>query len=420
MSHNKPLMLKDYLELDSNSDSIDQYASMRHLLQVELRSGSGRRQLIRSRSKNALLKLSSLMKLDFLLLSCSPSSINKSKRSRSRNLLKKNQNGSFWKKRGTTDHVVEHVRVKDIVRLTSFNITSTSPLPSSSSSSWSESDFTGSDFLPSSNGSSEFIPDITDDADGKCSPVRTEATHGGSDKKVVVTRDELTECNTEEEEKDQLSPISVMDFPYEEEEEEEEEETVDEGISDFSSFQENLASIERARQALLEKIRRFESLAELVPVNLDNQFSDVDEESSGNPSSDDDDVNEEEEEEEEEETTVEMQAWKLLDHIKSNSPIRIEGCIEKLLLEFFIEGLNCNTRNDSFAIKLVDAAKKWIDSESECWEQRDNCGEMEIEQMDWNGRFRCFEKEQQEVAVCLTSGVLRCLMDELIGELVFC
>lgn len=60
---------------------------------------------------------------------------------------------------------------------------------------------------------------------------------------VVVTRDELTECNTEEEEKDQLSPISVMDFPYEEEEEEEEE-TVDEGISDSSSFQENLASIE--------------------------------------------------------------------------------------------------------------------------------------------------------------------------------
>ncbi|KAF3340171.1 hypothetical protein FCM35_KLT15942 [Carex littledalei] len=387
MSHNKPLMLKDYLELDSNSDSIDQYASMRHLLQVELRSGSGRRQLIRTRSKNALLKLSSLMKLDFLLLSCSPSSINK--RPRSRNMLKKNQSGSFafWKKRGTTDHEVEDVRVKDIVRLTSFNITTCS------SSSWSESDFTGSDFLPSSNGSSEFIPDIITDADD---------SHGGSDKKVV-TRDE--------EEKDQLCPISVMDFPYDEEEEEE---TADEGISDSSSFQENLASIERARQALLQKIRRFESLAELVPVNLDNQFSDVDEESSRNPASDDDDVNEEE-------TTVEMQAWKLLNHIKSNSPIRIEGCIEKLLLEFFVEGLNCNTRNDSFATKLVDAAKKWIESRSDCWEQRDNCGEMEIGQMDWNGRFRsCFEEEQQEVAVCLTSGVLGCLMDEFVGELVFC
>lgn len=194
MSHNKPLRLKDYLELDSNSDSIiDQYASMRHLLQVELRGGSGRRQLIRTRSKNALLKLSSLMKLDFLLLSCSPSSINKSKsksksksrcRSRNLNLLKNNESGSFCKK---NELVEDDVRVKaDIVSLTSFNIiaTSASPLPTiSSSTSWSESDFTGSDFQPSSNGSSEFIPDITG-ADDKCSPVRTDASHGGSQKKV--------------------------------------------------------------------------------------------------------------------------------------------------------------------------------------------------------------------------------------------
>ncbi|XP_078153254.1 uncharacterized protein LOC144548457 [Carex rostrata] len=271
------------------------------------------------------------LKLDFLLLSCSPSSINKSKRCRS---SFSSRNGSFWKKRGTNTNTDE---VEDVT---------TSPLPSSSSStSWSKSDFTGSDFLPSSNGSSEFIPDITN------------ASHSGTHKKVV---------NTEEEEKDQLSPISVMDFPYEEEEEE----TAEEGISDSSSFQENLASIERERQALLQKIRRFESLAELVPVNLNNQFSDVDEESSGNPASDDDDdVNE--------------------------------------------EGLNCKTRNDSFATKLVDAANKWIESQSNCWEeQRDNCGEIV--------RFRCFEEEQQEVAVCLASGVLGCLINELVGELVFC
>lgn len=182
----KPLMLKDYLELDPNSDPIDgfeRYTSMRHLLQAELRgrSASGR-QLIRTRSRNALMKLSSLIKLDFLLLSCSPSSINKG--SRSRNFLKKNQSGSFWKKRGTDEERKGgDVKVKDIVRLRSFNLP-TSPLSSSSSSSsWSESDFNGSDFLPSSNGSSEFIPDITG-ADEKCSPVRTEASHGGSDNKV--------------------------------------------------------------------------------------------------------------------------------------------------------------------------------------------------------------------------------------------
>lgn len=146
-------------------------------------------------------------------------------------------------------------------------------------------------------------------------------------------------------------------------------------------------------------------------MDLNNQFSDVDEESSGNPASDDNDVDEE--------VTVEMQAWKLLDHIKSSLPIRIEGCIEKLLLEFLVEGLNCNTQNYSFAsIKLVNAAKKWIESQSDCWEQRDHRGEMEIGQMDWNGRWRSFDEEKQELAVCLASGVWGSLMDELVGELV--
>ncbi|KAJ1702241.1 hypothetical protein LUZ63_002020 [Rhynchospora breviuscula] len=414
---NKPLMLKDYLEQDSNWDSIDEfsrYASMRHLLELELRGG---RQLIRTRSKNALLKLSSLIKLDFLLLSCSPSSINK--RSRFRNFSKKNQStGSFWKKRGSE---VERkgtgdVRVKDIVRLRSFNLP-TSPLASSSSSSsssssWSESDCTGSDFLPSSNGSAEFIPDIEPNctgADEKCSPVRTETSHGGSEKKVGTS--ETTGSNSEEEEKDQLSPVSIMDFPYEEEEIEEEE-----SISD-SSFHANLASVERAKQALLQKIRRFESLAELVPVDLDEQFSTVDEGSCGNPASDDDD----DDDVNEEEISVEVEAWELLDHIKSNSSIRIEGCIEKLLLEFLIEGLNCNTQIDSLAsTELVNAAREWIESRSHCWEQRDCRGEMEVGQMDWNGRWRCFEEEQQELAVCLTSGVFGSLMDELVGEMVLC
>jgi hypothetical protein len=160
-------MLKDYLELDSNSDPIhgfERYTSMRHLLEVELRGGS----------RNALLKLSSLIKLDFLLLSCSPSSINR--RSRSRNFLKKNHSGGFWNKRGSTDE--EKKKEVDIVRLTP-------PLSStSSSSSWSESDFNGSDSLPSSNGSSEFISDIVS-TDDKCSPARTEASHGWSEDKVT-------------------------------------------------------------------------------------------------------------------------------------------------------------------------------------------------------------------------------------------
>jgi hypothetical protein len=169
-----------------------------------------------------------------------------------------------------------------------------------------------------------------------------------------------------------------------------------------------------AKEALLQKIRQFESLAELVPVDLNNQFSDVEGESSGNSASEDDDVDEEE-------VTIDMQVWKLLDHIKSSSPIRIEGCVEKLLLEFLVEGLNDNPQNYSFAgMELVNAAKKWIESQNDCWEQRNHHGKMEVGQMDLNGRWRCFDEEKQELAVCLAVGVLGSMMDDMVRELVFC
>jgi hypothetical protein len=155
-------------------------------------------------------------------------------------------------------------------------------------------------------------------------------------------------------------------------------------------------------------------------VDLNDQFSDVEEESSANSSSEDDD-DDDDDDVHEEEVTVEMQAWKLLDHIKSSLPIRIEGCIEKLVLEFLVEGLNYKPQNNSFvSVKLVNAAKKWIESQSDCWEQRDHRGEMEVGQMDWNGRWRCFDEEKQELAVCLANGVFGSLMDELVRELVFC
>jgi hypothetical protein len=55
--------------------------------------------------------------------------------------------------------------------------------------------------------------------------------------KTQVVTGESRGCNSEEEEKDQLSPVSIMDFPYEEEETEEE-------SSSGSSFHKNLAIIE--------------------------------------------------------------------------------------------------------------------------------------------------------------------------------
>ncbi|KAJ3680048.1 hypothetical protein LUZ60_016326 [Juncus effusus] len=387
MKSEKPLMLKDYLEVDCNSDPLD---TMRHLIEAELRRGnSGGKQLVRTRSKNALSKLSSLIKLDFFLLSCSPSSLHKRSRS-SRSFSKKTQNGSsFWKKKAKDQD--EKFKVKDIVRLNSFN----SPVASSSgssSSSWSQSDCTGSDFLCSSNGSSEFLPDVAEEEK------RSPAGHGGRDEEKVI----------EEQEKEQLSPVSVMDFPFEEEEEEEEE--IEEENETCSSESES-SCFERAKEELLQKLRRFECLAELEPMNLNDQFSAVDDESSGHVSSDEDYT---------EQPSIRTQALELLCQIKTNSIN--SDCLESLLTDFFTEELNnsnCNKNNKSdYGLKLVEFVRKWVEGESECWEERECRGEMEIGQMEVNGRWRGFEGEKDDVAADLGFRVLEDLLDEVVLDLV--
>lgn len=202
----KPLMLKDYLELDCDSESVGKgfwqapmrasdadadAATVRRLLDAELRGGSGGRRLPRTRSMSAMTRISAVINAIKLLpfAVASSSSSNSAScgehRSGQEGLLSRSFSrrlrGSFWRKTGKTaaaEEVENRVRVKDIVRLRSFEEEANGdeqrsfsfPSPTiSSRSSWSESDSYGSDFLPStaSTDASDDIPpagaDTTED-----------------------------------------------------------------------------------------------------------------------------------------------------------------------------------------------------------------------------------------------------------------
>ncbi|KAL1545738.1 hypothetical protein AAHA92_22426 [Salvia divinorum] len=82
----------------------------------------------------------------------------------------------------------------------------------------------------------------------------------------------------EEEEKEQCSPVSVLDPPFDEDdvcergradEEEEEDEYEDEEDYDMDCIYEN---VQRAKQQLMHRLRRFEKLAELDPVELEKKL----------------------------------------------------------------------------------------------------------------------------------------------------
>ncbi|KAK3043580.1 hypothetical protein RJ639_002159 [Escallonia herrerae] len=78
----------------------------------------------------------------------------------------------------------------------------------------------------------------------------------------------------EEEEKEHCSPVSVLDPPFEDDVDEREggEEVEDEEEEDVYDLECSYAHVQRTKQQLLQKLRRFERLAELDPIELEKRM----------------------------------------------------------------------------------------------------------------------------------------------------
>ena len=182
----------------------------------------------------------------------------------------------------------------------------------------------------------------------------------------------------------------------------------------------------------MEKIRRFESLTRLDPVNLHNWMS-IDE----NIGSGEDDDNEEDGDDlegiretdmnseggaEEEIHEVEERAWKLLNHVKETG---LESCSDNmdLLFDFFRDELATRTYENSkqgIDVELLKKAKAWINGEDSFWVQweLEHKREVYVRDMDREGRWSKFEEEQQELALGIENGVLDRLVDDLLLDLI--
>lgn len=121
------------------------------------------------------------------------------------------------------------------------------------------------------------------------SPAASPVRHKNEDKENY---EDLANIEQEEDEKEQCSPVSVLDPPfdddgheceYEYEYEDEDEEDDDCGIEC------NYALVQRAQQQLLYKLRRFEKLAELDPIELEKLMLEEEEECNDDLVDDNDD-----------------------------------------------------------------------------------------------------------------------------------
>lgn len=282
---------------------------------------------------------------------------------------------------------------------TTTTITTTTSRSSSNGSSWCESDFT-SEYLPSSWGSNSqedveqpevqvdkkhYLPRVGEDC--------LETTTGTETYADVGHRGELW-CH----EKEQQSPVSVLDFE------------VGEDAEPFLSFTRSLANVERTRQSLMQKIQHFENLAKLEPFNLEEWMS-MEENTKF--------------EEEEELNEFEMKARELLTHVKTTSTVDIgKAEVEQLILDFFRDELStkrCKSKkaDDEFDCEMVSMAKAWVSGKYNGvhdWGIKHK-KEAYVSDMDRRESWSNFEEEQKQLASEIETGVLGGLLDEVLVDL---
>ncbi|XP_047940197.1 uncharacterized protein LOC125187617 [Salvia hispanica] len=214
---------------------------------------------------------------------------------------------------------------------------------------------------------------------------------------------------TSDQEKEQFSPVSVLDCPFDEDDE----------VS--SPFQHRLALMEGTRKKLLKKIQRFECLAKLEPVNLTRRFAsqtESDNESLSSPlphSSTSSDEEEEEEDIEEEDKAIE-----LLGQVKAIMPsYGLKTKADKLILDFFREKLGCESL---FHDALVEIARDWMNGHNPLglfmeWEVEKNRPAY-LENMENVGEWKRLDQENGEVVSELEIEVYDALLNEMLLDII--
>ncbi|KAK8944243.1 hypothetical protein KSP39_PZI007789 [Platanthera zijinensis] len=401
MAH-RSLLLKDYLELESSSESL-RWASLqrarpfsggeitvRRLLETELSGGANYRglRLFSFRSKDVLSKLSAVIRALQSSADEAPRAAVDAGGALSRSFSKKLRRG-FWMKRSHAkgDGKVIRAAVDEKEAASGYFFYSSSPAVCKcnhrSTPRTSESGLTASPTLTPQKGI--FAGEVGDD----------------------TRRDQKEQCGQDmdcpsEEEKEQLSPVSVMDFPYQEDEDEE----VEQPSATSPVSEQSVRNLERTKNQLLQKIRRLESLADLDPLDPNNLFQRS--------------VADHVAAKEEWWRRAACLLLQRLDGVES-----LTDCGEKqLLFEFFVEGLSCReewcgsgTTSASGAgdEELLRAANGWLSSGG-C-KALEGCCEVGVLGMGGGG-WRRFKEEEAAVAVEITDGLLRWLMAEFVVELV--
>lgn len=228
---------------------------------------------------------------------------------------------------------------------------------------------------------------------------------GGGRRSHETVKNEGCNCEAtchldeEREQEQRLSPVSVMDFQSQQDGDDDcndDGHSEDEGTS--PTFEPSLANIQRSsgQQLLLQRLRRFEQLAELdTPDTGNGELDSVQD----NPNAE----------------------RGLVPEAGSPSPCPAHR-FKKLLEDFFREGLSpCHSAGASddpeLETSLLETAKAWLDGRRCALIRSDQEAEVE-EEIERLGRWRCFgEDDREPMSSDVECGIFCCLVEELVEDL---
>ncbi|KAK6943995.1 protein of unknown function DUF4378 [Dillenia turbinata] len=222
----------------------------------------------------------------------------------------------------------------------------------------------------------------------------------------------------EEEEKEQCSPVSVLDPPFNDvDDDEDHHENADDDMDndeDVYDLECSYAIVQRTKQQLLQRLRRFEKLAELDPIELEKRMAEDDEDDAKN------NYHEKEKEwedynEAQVEKKIEVFACEVLGKSSFRKiPVDLKRLVSDLIDE---EGREptCNNE-DGVARRVCKRLESWKEVES-------NTIDMMVE-LDFRRGLDGWKKSDREqvgeIAMEIEVGLFGLLVEELSEELVCC
>ncbi|KAK6117105.1 hypothetical protein DH2020_049150 [Rehmannia glutinosa] len=464
----KPLLLKDYLLDDMSSCSSNGFKSfprrqccastVRFLIEIDLKNKQQQQKkylnfnksspsILRNPSKSALAALQSVItavkRIPFAAARSAPENKNIMKSILPRSLSKKILwKSSFWKRKSNQKEIgrlksFDQLLKENSDRLDISNSSMTTTSDDGKSKSWSGSDFTASSECTSGNSSSKVnldLPEVRNDT--------VELLENGDVSTDSITTSDISDASTNSstkthvqkqwsvnEDKEQFSPVSVLDCPFDDDEE----------VS--SPFQHRLAHMEGTQKKLMKKIQRFGCLAQLEPVSLAKQFALLPESNNvstisplqhSSASIGETVISEnieEEQEQEGDENQAEQMALDLLKQMNTSPSYDIKYKADKLLLDFFREKITAHQNvhsqrqwgENSFDEEMLEEAENWIDERKPRelfleWEVPKN-RQAYINDMEKGREWKSLDQENKEVALELEDEVFAALLNELLLDI---